>query len=122
MPAQDNCVNPEIGARIKEYMTDVDAPSGEKRLTFEEATMLEIHLLRCPFCRRKLNLKSRLHLETMLILSGLFIDDPVLLKKRKRAVKKFFQDKMSLEDFKAEGLNVSTGERRKLKALWRKDG
>lgn len=120
MPVRDKCVEPKIGARIKEYMADVDAPSGEKKLTFEEAAMLEIHLIRCSFCRMKLNLKSRFHLETMLILSGFFINDQALLEKRRNAVIKFFQDKMSLEEFKADGLHVSDEERRKLKALWKK--
>lgn len=119
MPVRDKCVEPKIGARIKEYMEDVEASSGEKKLTFEETAMLEIHLIRCSFCRMKLNLKSRLHFETMLIFSGFFINDPALLEKRRNAVIKFFQDKMSLEEFKVKGISVSAEERRKLKALWK---
>ena len=121
MPVRDKCVEPKIGARIKEYMADVDTPSGEKILTFEETAMLEIHLIRCSFCRMKLNLKSRLHFETMLILSGFFINDPALLEKRRDEVIKYFQDKMSLEEFKADESHVSDEERRKLKTLWKKN-
>jgi hypothetical protein len=121
MPVKDRCVEPKIGAKIKGYMADVDAPSGKKKLPFEEATMLEIHLIRCHFCRMKLDPKSRLHFETMLILSGFFINDPVLLEKRRQTVRNLFLENNLSDEFKKKGFEVSIEERNKLKALWKKD-
>ncbi len=123
MPDRDKCVEPKIGARIGEYIADVHAELEEQELTFEETTMLELHLLHCPFCRQKLDELARYHLETMCILTGAFIDDPVLKRKRQAQVKKFFltEDRSRGYDYAKPWFDVTPEERKKIKALWRKE-
>jgi hypothetical protein len=122
MPGKDKCIEPKIGARIEEYIADVHAPSEQQKLTYEETIMLVLHLLRCPVCRQKLDNEARIHLETMCIILGVFIDDPILRQKRQEQVRKrFLQDDTAEDyDYRQPWYEVTPEEREKIKALWGK--
>jgi len=121
MTKRKSCVEPKIGKRIGEYNEDASLPAKAKRLSIEEKFMFEAHLIRCPFCRKRLSLRARMEFETMLILSGFFIEDPTLLEERRKLVKKFFKGKLTFEGFKGDWFKVSREEYKKIKSFMKKD-
>ena len=121
MRKKNACVEPKIGRRVEEYNMDAKLSGKARRLTIEERLMLEAHLFRCPSCRKKLNLNARMSFETTLVLSGFFLKDPVLVAKRRETVQRFFNNKMSSEEFKADWLKVSREEYEKIKSFMNKD-
>lgn len=121
MPTAKLCVEPRIGERVSEYNEDALRQPESKNLTYEESMLVEIHFLRCTFCRMKLNSEARSDFETKLVLIGFFLEDPVLLKRRKEAVKRFFQDELSFEEFKGSWLAMTAEERQKIKKFFEED-
>ena len=121
MPKGNLCVEPRVGKRIKEYNKNAPLRPDAKGLSFEENLMLEAHLIRCPYCRKRLSLEAQLNFETMLILSGYFLEDPILIEKRRSMVRRFFLNELSFEEFKGDWLGVSEEERGKLKAFMKED-
>ncbi len=122
MPDKDKCVEPKVGAKIGEFIADAPL-SAKKKLAIEETVMLVLHLLRCQYCRQKLDENARYYLETMCIILGVFIDDPVLKQKRREQVKKHFSQDDAAEDhnYHQPWFDVTPEERQKIKALWKKD-
>ncbi len=112
------CVEPKIGKRIGEYNDDATQTAGKtRRLPVEEKFMFEAHLIRCPFCRKKLNLRARMNFETTLVLSGFFLENPVLVAKRREAVQRFFGNEMSFNEPKDDWLKVSREEYERIKSF-----
>lgn len=117
MQRKKSCVEPKIGKRIEEYNVDAKLSDKTKRLTIEERIMIEAHLFRCSFCRQKLNLEARMAFETTLVFSGYFLTDPVLKARRRRTGERFFDNKMSDEEFQTEWLELSCEEYEKTKSF-----
>lgn len=121
MPKEKLCIEPKIGNRIEEYNDDSKLPANAKALSIEEKLMFEAHLVRCLFCRKKLTAEARREFETTLLLTGFFLDDPVLFERRRELVKQIFQNQLSFEKFKGDWLEVSKDEQKKLKSFFEED-
>jgi hypothetical protein len=121
MPRREPCLEPRIGNRIKEYNNDAGLSAGAKVLSIEEKLMFEAHLIRCRSCRKKLTPNARIELETVLLLTGFFLDDPVLFERRRELVRQIFQNQLSFEKFKGDWLEISREEREKLKSFLDED-
>ena len=78
-----SCVEPKIGQQIKKYDDDAHLPSKAKKLKIEEKYMLETHLIRCSFCRKKLSESAHAELKIKLIFANCH------LKSLKRNCQKF---------------------------------
>ncbi len=94
MTEVESCTEPEVGARIEEYNADALVPPEKQKLTLDEDLVIAKHIMRCGFCRKRVSEEGRWHFQTLAVLMGLFIDDPVRRKKRQQIAKLYLGGKL----------------------------